>query len=102
MSEKALQREIISFLKAKGAYVMKNDATYRQGVPDLSFWHPDLSGMIEVKAHENSPFQPLQEKTIQKLRGMGIFCEVIHNENWNEWKEKFNFWLDEYPGGKRG
>ena len=51
MSEKQLQRDIITFLRGKGAYVLKNDATYRQGVPDLSFWHSDLFSLylLEVK-----------------------------------------------------
>ena len=92
--EKRLQAEIIKFLQRKGAYVLKNDASYRQGAPDLSFWHPELSGFIEVKAHEDSPFQALQKITIKRLQDSGIFCEVIHNENWAEWQEKFNLWLD--------
>lgn len=96
MTEKRLQAEIIRFLVSKGAYVLKNDATYRQGVPDLSFWHPDLSGMIEVKAHDNSPYQPLQEKTIAKLEAMGIFVCVIHNENWAEHKVNFEQWMEDY------
>lgn len=93
MTEKKLQAEIIRFLQGKGAYVLKNDATYRQGVPDLSFWHPDLNGMIEVKAHENSPFQPLQEKTIAKLDAMGIFVRVIYWENWIEYQANLDLWL---------
>lgn len=100
MTERTLQAEIIKFLQSKGAYVLKNDATYRQGVPDLSFWHPDLSGMIEVKAHENSPYQPLQEKTIHKLEIMGVFVHVIHAENWAEWKANFEQWLDVHPASK--
>jgi Holliday junction resolvase-like predicted endonuclease len=94
MTEKKLQAEIIKFLQSKGAYVLKNDASYRQGVPDLSFWRPDLTGFIEVKAHENSPFQPLQELTMKKIKDMSIFCEVIHNENWVEWQAKFDQWLE--------
>jgi len=94
--EKKLQSEIIKFLQSKGAYVLKNDATYRQGVPDLAFWHPDLNGFIEVKAHENSPFQPLQKKTLEKIEAMGIFCRVIHNENWPEWQAKLEQWLEDY------
>lgn len=94
MAEKQLQSEIIRFLQDRGAYVLKNDATYRKGCPDLSFWHPELSGMLEIKDHENSPYQPLQEPTIQKLRDMGVFCEVIHNENWQEWKTKLDLWLE--------
>lgn len=94
MSEKKLQAEIIKFLQSKGAYVLKNDASYRQGVPDLSFWHSDLSGFIEVKDHENSSFQPLQTKILQKLINMGIFCTVINNENWAEWQIKLDQWLD--------
>lgn len=92
--EKKLQREIISFLLAKGAYVLKNDATYRQGVPDLSFWHPDLSGFIEVKADKDSSFQSLQKQTIAKLNDMGIFCIIISSDNWADWREKFSLWLE--------
>lgn len=97
-TEKKLQADIIKFLKDRGAYVMKNDATYRQGVPDLSFWHPDLSGFIEVKAHEDSPYQPLQEPTIAKLDAMGIFVRVIYWENWAEWQVKFSQWLEPVAG----
>lgn len=74
---------------------MKNDATYRVGVPDLSFWHSDLSGFIEVKLNEKSHYQPLQLATIAKLQDMGIFCEVIHSSNWGEWREKLDLWLTE-------
>ena len=100
MTEKKLQTEIIKLLQSRGAYVLKNDATYRQGVPDLSFWHPDLSGMIEVKAHENSPYRPLQEKTIAKLEAMGVFVRVIYWENWAEWQVNLEQWLDVYPANK--
>lgn len=94
MAEKKLQSEIIKFLKDNHAYVLKNDANYRQGVPDLSFWHTELSGFIEVKDHEDSPFQPLQELTIAMLKNMGVFCIVIHNENWDEWKARLTQWLE--------
>lgn len=93
--EKRLQAEIIKFLQSKGAYVLKNDATYRQGVPDLSFWHPDLVGFIEVKADTKSPYQPLQKLTIGQLQDMGIFCEVIHNDNWADWQVKLDLWLED-------
>jgi Holliday junction resolvase-like predicted endonuclease len=92
--EKKLQSQIIKYLKSKGAYVLKNDATYRQGVPDLAFWHSDLNGFIEVKADSKSPFQPLQQATIKKLQDMSIFCEVIHSENWAEWQSNFDLWLE--------
>jgi len=95
--ERKLQSEIVKFLQSKGAYVLKNDATYRQGAPDLAFWHPDLTGFIEVKAQENSPYQPLQKKTIENLQNMGIFCEVIHQDNWAMWQAKFDQWLEIAP-----
>ena len=94
MSEKRLQIEVIQFLRDKGAYVLKNDANYRTGTPDWSFWHPDLSGMLEIKDHEDSPYRPLQKPTIAKLQAMGIFCEVIHHENWAKWKAEFDLWLE--------
>lgn len=100
MTEKKLQSDIIKFLQSKGAYVLKNDATYRQGVPDLSFFHPDLVGFIEVKAHDKSLFQPLQQKTIQKLQDLNVFVCVIYWENWVEWQTRFEGWLAVYPASK--
>lgn len=93
MSEKKLQAEIIKHLHKLGCYTVKNDPRMRAGVPDLAFWHIELVGFIEVKAHENSPFRPLQKPTIEKLQDMGIFVAVIYAENWDEYKEKFNLWL---------
>lgn len=93
MNESKLQSEIVRYLKSKGAIVLKNDANYRTGIPDLSFWHSELCGMIEVKALPSSPYRPLQQITIHKLQDMGVFCEVIHSENWGKWKTKFDLWL---------
>jgi Holliday junction resolvase-like predicted endonuclease len=92
-TESQLQSKIIKHLHSLGCYTMKNDPRHRAGVPDLAFWHSDMVGFIEVKAHENSPFRPLQKPTIEKLQNMGIFVVVIYTENWEEYKEKFNLWL---------
>ena len=96
MAEKQLQADIIKFLRGKGAYVLKNDASYRSGVPDLSFWHPDLCGFIEVKYDQFSSYRPLQHQTMAKLKDMGVFCEVIHSDNGADWQVKLEQWLGDY------
>lgn len=95
MTESKLQAEIIKHLHKLGCYTVKNDPRMRAGIPDISFWHTEMVGLIEVKAYKDSPFRPLQEPTIKKLQDMGIFVAVIYAENWDEYKEKFNLWMGE-------
>jgi hypothetical protein len=94
MTEKQVQHKFTELFKEKGAYYMKNDANYRTGVPDWSFWHPDLSGLVEFKAHYDSAYRPLQKATIKKLQAMGLFCQIIHSENCDEWLTKLDLWLE--------
>ncbi len=60
-----------------GCVILKNDSGYRRGIPDLSIFHGPRWGMLEVKADETSPYQPLQEYYLKKLNDMA-FASVIY------------------------
>lgn len=80
--ESAYQARLVKRLESEfnGCVIMKNDANYRQGFPDLLVLFNDSWAVLEVKAGENAPFQPNQEWYIDKLRQMS-FAAVIYPEN---------------------
>jgi len=89
MIEKKLQSEIIKYLKSKGCYVIKHNASpgVPVGCPDLSFYIEGFYGFIEVKASKTSRFQPLQKETIARLDGWS-WGRVVYPGNWAEVKNE--------------
>jgi Holliday junction resolvase len=86
--EKAVQSEIIKWLKGAGCYVVKTKAGMGTpvGCPDIIFLYEGAWGVIECKAAKNSKFQPGQQSTLQRLRNWSPFCYVVYPENWPEVK----------------
>lgn len=85
MLESEFQAHLIKKLQSRypGCFVMKNDSSYIQGVPDLiiligSFW-----AMLEVKAHKNAPQRPNQRYYVEMLNEMS-FAAFIHPDNEEE------------------
>lgn len=66
-----------------GCFIMKNDANYIQGVPDLLILHNDRWAMLECKASKNAKTQPNQEYYINRLNIMS-YCKKIYPENKEE------------------
>lgn len=66
-----------------GSVVMKNDASQRQGIPDLTIFFEDKWAMLEVKASADAPRQPNQDYYIEKMDGMS-FAAMIWPENEEE------------------
>jgi Holliday junction resolvase len=79
MKESRFQREVIDRLERMGAFVLKNDAQYIQGIPDLVFFFGTKWGFLEVKRSRTEAFQPNQEYYIELLNGMS-FASVIYPE----------------------
>jgi hypothetical protein len=50
--------------------VLKNDANYLQGIPDILILHEDTWGMLETKRATNSNIRPNQAYYIDKLNRM--------------------------------
>lgn len=81
MKESAYQAELIKRLRVllPGCVILKNDANYMQGVPDLSIFWERHWAMLEVKMSAEEPFQPNQVYYLQELNKMS-FASVIYPE----------------------
>lgn len=83
--ESRLQSKIITWLKANGFYVIKTSAIpgVPVGCPDIIALKNGYYVVLEVKASQNAPKQPLQQFTIDLL-GNGGFAYFVWPENWPE------------------
>lgn len=83
--ERKIQAKIIKYLKSKGCYVLKTKPGpgVPVGCPDIVFLFEGFWGAIEVKADENSPFQVLQEPTLEKLDNWS-WARVVHSGNYSQ------------------
>lgn len=85
MRENRYQAGLIRRLKERfpGCVVLKNDANYIQGIPDLTIVYKNRWAMLECKQMVSSNRRPNQEYYIQKLDGMS-FARFISPENEEE------------------
>lgn len=85
MRESNFQSELIKDLKRifRGCVILKNDANYIQGFPDLTILYRDKWAVLECKRSANEKFQPNQEYYISELDDMS-FARVIYPENKEE------------------
>lgn len=85
MKESKFQSNLIKELKERfpGCYVLKNDANYIQGIPDLSVFYKKHWAMLECKNSNKSHHQPNQDYHIDILNGMS-FASFISPENKEE------------------
>lgn len=66
--------------RVPGVFVMKNDPTYIQGVPDLIFLNGPNWAMIECKRSERAPHRPNQDDYVEMLNSMS-FAAFAYPEN---------------------
>lgn len=85
MLESKFQADLIKELKKRfpGCWVMKNDANYRQGFPDLTVYYKDKYAFLEVKQSKDSPHRPNQDVYIEEGNKMS-FARFIYPENKEE------------------
>lgn len=87
MRESAFQKRIIAKLKQRfgldGCMILKNDADYKPGIPDLLILYGDRWAMLEVKRSETAPHRPNQDYYVDKLNDMS-FAAFIYPENEEE------------------
>ena len=85
MRESEFQASLIRELKSRfpGCIVLKNDANYIQGFPDLLLLVEDKWFALEVKATRRSSVQPNQEYYIDILDQMS-FATFIYPDNKEE------------------
>lgn len=80
--EKKFQRELIKELKEvfEDCIVLKNDAGYIQGIPDLLVLYKNKWAALECKVSANASKRPNQEYYIDKMNNMS-FARFICPEN---------------------
>ena len=85
MKESKFQRDLIKELERRfpGCIVMKNDANYIQGIPDLTILYQDKWATLECKKSSSASFRPNQKRYIDKMNEMS-FSAAIFPENREE------------------
>lgn len=85
MKESEFQKSVIDELYSRfpGCIVLKNDAKYKQGIPDLSVFYKNKYAFLEVKDSADAHRQPNQEHYISKINDMS-FARFIFPENKEE------------------
>lgn len=83
--ESDFQADLIREIKVRfpGSIVLKNDANYKEGIPDLSVFYQDRWAMLECKVSENAHKQPGQDYYISLANEMS-FGSFISPENKEE------------------
>lgn len=66
-----------------GCYILKNDARYMRGVPDLIILYKDKWAMLECKREVGADKRPLQDHHRDVLMNMS-FAAFIYPENKGE------------------
>lgn len=83
--ESTFQTHVIHELRRRfrGCVILKNDAGYMQGIPDLIILYKDKWAMLEVKKSEDADEQPNQGYYVEDLNRMS-FASFIYPENEEE------------------
>ena len=79
------QADLIDSLKERfpGCIVVKNDARYLQGVPDLTVLYNNKWATLEDKREKNAHHQPNQDYYVEKMNNMS-FSRFVYPENVEE------------------
>lgn len=85
MLENKFQANLIKKIKNlyPDCFVMKNDSSYMQGVPDLLILYKDKWATLECKKSANARRQPNQDYYVGKMNEMS-FSRFIFPENEEE------------------
>ena len=83
--ESKFQSDLIKELELifPGCIIFKNDATYIQGIPDLTILYKDKWALLECKKAIDAPHRPNQDYYVNMLNNMS-FSAFIYPENKEE------------------
>ena len=95
MLESQFQANLIKKLKRvyPNCFVMKNDSSYMQGVPDLLILNGSKWATLECKKSANARHQPNQDYYVGKMNDMS-FSRFIFPENENEVLDDLYHWFN--------
>lgn len=85
MKESRFQSKLIKDLESlfPGCIIVKNDSSYRQGIPDLTIFYQDKWATLEVKKNRTASHQPNQDYYVDQMNKMS-FSRFIYPENKEE------------------
>lgn len=85
MLERDFQSNLIKELRVMfpGCIIMKNDANYIQGIPDLLILYKDKWASLECKKNKKASRQPNQEYYVKMMNDMS-YSSFIYPENKKE------------------
>jgi len=85
MRESEFQSKLIREIKERypGAVILKNDAGYKKGFPDLTVLYKKHWAILETKKEEKASHRPGQDNYVKKLNEMS-FARFINPENKEE------------------
>lgn len=85
MKENQFQSKLIEDLESRfpGCIILKNDSSYRQGIPDLTVFYKDKWATLEVKKNKTASHQPNQDYYVDQMNRMS-FSRFIYPENKEE------------------
>ena len=85
MRENKFQADLIKKIKSMlpGCYVLKTDANYIQGFPDLLILYKDSWAALECKKSSDASYRPNQEYYVSSLNRMS-YASFIFPENEEE------------------
>lgn len=86
MLERDYQKHVIRRVRTRwtDGIVLKNDSSYRQGIPDLSVFFPTgFWAWLEVKPSESAIHEPNQDYYVE-WAGCAMFGAFIYPENEDE------------------
>lgn len=85
MLEREFQSAVIKELKVRlpGCIILKNDASYKQGIPDLMVLWGDRWATLECKKSRKSAHQPNQDYYVELMDQMS-FSSFLYPENKQE------------------
>lgn len=85
MLESKYQEHLIELLQQEfpGCFILKNDSSYLQGIPDLLVLYKKKWAMLEVKKSAGAAEQPNQAWYVDMLNSMS-FAAFIYPENEGE------------------
>ena len=85
MKERDFQKILIIEIKKRlpDCIVLKNDADYIQGIPDLTIFYKNKWATLECKRDRYAKLRPNQEYYVDKMNAMS-FSAVIYPENMEE------------------
>lgn len=83
--ENKFQADLVKKIKElmPGSIVLKNDANYIQGIPDLLVLNGNKWGALECKKSESAEKQPNQDYYISKMGEMS-YASFVYPENEKE------------------